>query len=98
MAPMSAPNPERIQPRHRKLIEDAAASLIAVADDVAIDLITLIAEMERYIVEETKVGNAARDPQVQADIREYGRYGYTLNEKGRLVRVEVPLAGIGASL
>lgn len=65
--------------RHRQSIQDAAAIVVAVADDLALDLVDVIAEMERYIVQETKVGDAAATP------LEPGRRGYTLDLNGRLV-------------
>jgi len=42
----------------RRLISDAAASVIAVADNYGICLLDILAELERYIVQETKVGDA----------------------------------------
>jgi S-adenosylhomocysteine hydrolase len=68
------------------MIEDAAAKVIAVADDSGMSLIDVIAEMERYIVQETKVGDAGDGSQVPP-----GRRGYTLID-GRLVEVG-PAAG-----
>ena len=64
--------------RHQAMVIDAALGLIAVADDLAIDLVDVVAAMERYIVENTKVGDAMVDG--IAD----GRRGYTLKD-GRLV-------------
>lgn len=60
--------------RHRKMIEDAAAALIAVADDSGECLVSVIADMERYMVHETKVGSPAPP----------GRRGYRL-QGGRIV-------------
>ena len=41
-------------------IADAALSAIAVADDSGHSLLDVIAEMERFIVKDTKVGDARR--------------------------------------
>lgn len=60
--------------RHQKMIEDAAAKLIAVADDSGECLVSVIADMERYMVWETKVGSPVPP----------GRRGYRL-QGGRIV-------------
>jgi hypothetical protein len=62
------------------MIEDAALTLLAVADDSGQGLIDVIAEAERFLVEETKVGDA------RAVKIPKGRRGYTLID-GRLVEV-----------
>jgi hypothetical protein len=72
--------------RHREWIKNAAAEVIAVADDSGISLVDVIAELERFIIHETKVGDAGDG----SDVRP-GRRGYTLRE-GRLVEVG-PSAG-----
>ena len=66
--------------RHRRFISDAASAVIAVADDLGVSLVDVIAEMERFIVEETKVGDAAVVPVDE------GQRGYTLKD-GRLVEI-----------
>jgi hypothetical protein len=66
---------------HQRLIEEAAASVIAVADDSGESLVSVIAAMEKYIVEKTKVGDAGAEGTVPT-----GRRGYTL-VNGRLVEV-----------
>lgn len=71
---------------HRGWIKKAALEVIAVADDSGQSLVTVIAEMERYIIEETKVGDAGDGRSVAK-----GRRGYTL-VGGRLVEVG-PSAG-----
>ena len=76
----------RFNDRHQSWIKNAAIEVIAVADDSGQSLIAVIAAMERYIVEETKVGDAGDGSQVRP-----GRRGYTLIE-GRLVEVG-PAAG-----
>lgn len=67
--------------RHQRMIADAAGLVIAVADDSSTSLIDVIAEMERVIVEDSKVGDSANG-EVPAD-----RTGYTLKD-GRLVEVQ----------
>lgn len=62
------------------MIEDAALTLLAVADDSGQSLIDVIAEAERFLVEETKVGDA------RAIKIPKGRRGYTLID-GRLKAV-----------
>lgn len=69
-----------MEQRHKDMIINAANSVVGVADDLGMNLIDVIAEMERYIVEKTKVGDATK-----IDILE-GRRGYTLKD-GRLVQV-----------
>jgi hypothetical protein len=64
--------------RHQNMVQEAAAKLIAVADDTGLNLVYVLAEMERHIVQETKVGDAKKNPPPP------GQYGYTL-EHGRLV-------------
>jgi S-adenosylhomocysteine hydrolase len=68
------------------MIEEAAGYVVAVADDSGESLIVVIAKMERYIVEKTKVGDAGDGSQLPP-----GRRGYTLID-GRLVEVG-PSAG-----
>ncbi len=70
----------KLETRHREWIEEAAVNVIAVADSLCIDLVDVIAEMERYIIQETKVGDA------EAVEIPAGRRGYTLRD-GRLVTV-----------
>ena len=65
---------------HQEMIEDAAGLLIAVADDSGRDLVSVIADAERFIVEGPKGGDAAKQA-IQP-----GRRGYTLRD-GRLVAV-----------
>jgi len=72
--------------RHHHMIEEAAGLVLAVADDSGISLIDVISEMERYLVQETKVGDAGSGHQVPP-----GRRGYTLIG-GRLIEVG-PAAG-----
>ncbi len=72
--------------RHQSWIKNAAIEVIAVADDSGESLIAVIAAMERYIVEQTKVGDAGDGSQLPP-----GRRGYTLID-GRLVEVG-PSAG-----
>ena len=67
-------------PSHRKLIENAASQLIAVADESGVSLINIIIEMERFIVQGTKVGDAVAVPVSE------GRRGYTLID-GRLAEL-----------
>ena len=72
------------------MIQDAAAALIAVADDSGTSLIDVISYMEHYIVNETKVddGRNGCGP---------GRRGYTLLG-GRLVEVsQTPLRALDTS-
>lgn len=45
--------------RHKSMLRDAADTLIAVADDSGTSLVDVIAEVERYAIEETKVGKPA---------------------------------------
>lgn len=71
--------------RHRAMIIEAAALLIAVADDSGTSLIDVIAEAERFIVEETKVGDAAKDGPAKEALLP-GRVGYTLIN-GRLTQI-----------
>ena len=71
--------------RHHRMIKDAAAHVIAAADDSSTSLVDVISEMERYIVHETKVGDAAKIDLPQ------GRRGYTLRD-GRLVELSSPVA------
>lgn len=59
--------------RQRSLIKEAAEALIAAADDSGESLVDVIAETERYIVVETKVGGPVPE----------GRRGYEL-VNGRL--------------
>jgi len=66
---------------HQRLIEDAASAVVAVADDSGDSLVAVIAAMERFIVEKTKVGDAGDGSQLPK-----GRRGYTLID-GRLVEV-----------
>ena len=66
--------------RHAKLVADAAGAMIALADDTGRSLIDVLADVERFIVEKTKVGDAAREGV------EPGQRGYTLRD-GRLVEV-----------
>ena len=68
------------------MIEDAAARIIAVADDSGVSLIDVLAELERFVVQETKVSDAGDGRNVEP-----GRRGYTL-VGGRLVEVG-PSAG-----
>lgn len=68
------PPTSTFSPRHRRLIEEAAANLVAVADDSGESLVSVIAAMERHIVEATKVGDA------RVDEIHPGRRGYTLRE------------------
>ncbi len=70
----------KLETKHREWIEAAAANVIAVADDLGVDLVDVIAEMERYIVKETKVGDAVTDSIPS------GRRAYTLRNS-RLVAV-----------
>lgn len=42
--------------RHKSMLRDAADTLIAVADDSGTSLVDVLAEVERYVIEETKVG------------------------------------------
>ena len=67
--------------RDKEWIKDAAALLIAAADEYGRDLVEVIAEMERHIVEGTKVGDAKKETIPP------GRRGYTL-KNGRLVTVQ----------
>lgn len=76
----------RFTERHQSWIQNAAIEVIAVADDSGESLITVIAAMEKYIVEQTKVGDAGDGSSVRP-----GRRGYTLID-GRLVEVG-PAAG-----
>lgn len=62
---------------HQHLIEEAAAQIVAIADDSGQSLVDVIAAMERFIVEKTKVGSP-----VPPDRRRY-----TLVD-GRLVEVD----------
>lgn len=62
------------------MIREAAGILIAVADDTGTSLVDVIAEAERFIVEETKVGDGTKQRVGR------GRRGYTL-VKGRLVEL-----------
>ena len=77
---MNTENIENVDPRYHEWVETAATSLIAVADEFGISLVDVIAETERYIIEKTKVGDAA------GKSVEPGRRGYTLRN-GRLVEV-----------
>jgi hypothetical protein len=77
---------KRFIDRHQKWIETAAMEVIATADDSGESLVTVIAAMEKYIVEQTKVGDAGDGSSVRP-----GRRGYTLID-GRLVEVG-PAAG-----
>lgn len=54
--------------RHKSMLRDAADALIAVADDSGTSLVDVLAEVERYAIEETKVGGDAPP----------GRRGYRL--------------------
>lgn len=74
---------ENLQERHHQQIRDAAAALIGVADDTGASLVDVIAEAERFIVEETKVGDARKNPPGP------GRRGYTLIA-GRLAELQEP--------
>lgn len=67
--------------RHKQSIKKAANGLIGVADDMGIDLVEVLAEMERFIIEETKVGDATTFPILP------GRNGYTLSN-GRLIKID----------
>ena len=71
----------KFTPTHKDWIKNAALEVIAVADDSGQSLVDVIAEMERYIIEETKVSDAGDGSRVRP-----GRRGYTL-VKGRLVEV-----------
>lgn len=66
--------------RHKQGIKKTACVLVGIADDTGTDLLEVIAEMERFIIEETKVGDALGRP-VKS-----GRNGYTL-KNGRLTKV-----------
>lgn len=66
---------------HQSWIRNAAIEVIAVADDSGESLVDVIAAMERYIIEKTKVSDAGDGSQVRP-----GRRGYTLVD-GRLVEV-----------
>jgi len=72
--------------RHRHMIEEAAGLVIAVADDSGVSLVDVIAELERFVVQDTKVSDAGNGSDVPPD-----RRGYTL-VAGRLVEVG-PAAG-----
>jgi hypothetical protein len=72
---------EAMEQRHREDLKTADDSLVGVADDVGLSLVDVIAAMEHYIVEETKVGDGALVPVPP------GRRGYTLNRVGRLVEL-----------
>lgn len=66
---------------HQKAITHAADIVVGIADDCGHNLVDVIAAMERYIVEETKVGDAATwDEGVPGGVN-----GYTLVD-GRLTR------------
>lgn len=60
----------KLETKHREWIETAAAAVIAVADDLGVDLVDVVAEMERHIVMETKVGDAVTDS-IPSDRRSY---------------------------
>jgi len=64
--------------QHRKMISEAAGLVVGVADDSGASLIDVIAEVERYIIEKTKVGDATEQTPPP------DRRGYTL-VNGRLV-------------
>jgi len=82
-APRRRGKPRPIAPdRDKEWIKEAASLLIAAADEYGRDLVEVIAEMERYIVEGTKVGDAKKEK-----IPPHRR-GYTLNKNGRLVTVQ----------
>jgi predicted metal-dependent enzyme (double-stranded beta helix superfamily) len=66
--------------RHRRMIAEAASLLVAVADDSGTSLVDVIADLERHVVQETKVGDAEHAPLPP------GRRGYTL-VAGRLVEL-----------
>jgi hypothetical protein len=83
-------NPRFID-QHQRLIVEAARAVIAVADDSGTSLVDVISELERYIVQETKVGDAGSDPHVPL-----GRRSYTLVQ-GRLVEVEPQVVDRDAS-
>lgn len=72
---------KHIEDRYQNMIADAAAQLIAVADDTAISLVDVIATMERHVVTKTKVGDAAKCKIPP------GRRGYTLR-RGRLIEMK----------
>lgn len=69
--------------RHKKMLRQAVDLLVAVADDSGESLVDVIAEAERVIVEETKVGDACVEGVGP------GRRGYTLID-GRLHEVTPP--------
>lgn len=71
------------------MIEDAALTVLAVADDSGVSLVEVIAALERHLVKETKVGDAG-----DGSVWPAGRRGYTL-VSGRLVEVG-PLAGVSS--
>ena len=64
--------------RHQQMIRDAAALAIAVADDSGESLVNVLKEMERYIIEETKVGGTAPPGR-----REYALVGGRILELNR---------------
>jgi len=70
-----------MEEKHREWIRSAAENLIAVADDTGTSLVEVVAEMERHVVQNTKVGDATRDPIPP------GRRGYTL-QGGRLIEYD----------
>lgn len=70
----------QLPPRHERALKTAAANIIGIGDDMGIDLVEVLAAVEQYIIEQTKVGNAETDDEpVPAH-----RLGYTLRE-GRMV-------------
>lgn len=73
---------------HMGWVRDAGSMLIAAADETGTDLVEVIATMERWIIEHTKVGDAAK---VKVPP---GRRGYTLRN-GRMVSCPFKPAGEG---
>jgi hypothetical protein len=65
---------------HQKMLQEAAALLVAIADDSGESLVDVVAATEQFIAEKTKVGDAAKLPALE------GRRGYTL-VNGRLVEL-----------